>query len=274
MVLASHVHPSVSTMAKTLLSGANIVYNGNPLNDLSLVAFLDKLMEKKPKERNWHGGSQIEPSKQLDMSKPLIGADILQLDEMDVAPEDVVFHRFYMNKMNSSKKPKKKKKKVGEDEVAEDLIGDDDENEDDESDNEEIEAVLDSTNSALDADGEYDYDDLDQIVDEDDEDLVGNDSDDEGMEFPTDIAEDDDEGGEDGVNIGDAEDGSDDEEDAFEVKPKKRKAGASPFASLEEYEHLLDDDDDNDDGNAKDTKKQKKSKKTKRSKPKKKVSTE
>lgn len=65
IVLASHVHPSVSTMAKTLLSGANIVYNGNPLNDLSLVAFLDKFMEKKPKERNWHGGSQIEPTKQV-----------------------------------------------------------------------------------------------------------------------------------------------------------------------------------------------------------------
>lgn len=67
-VLASHVHPSVSTMAKTLLSGANIVYNGNPLNDLSLGAFLDKFMEKKPRERNWHGGSQIEPAKQVRLS--------------------------------------------------------------------------------------------------------------------------------------------------------------------------------------------------------------
>lgn len=64
-VLASHVHPSVSTMAKTLLSGANIVYNGNPLNDLSLTAFLDKFMEKKPKASTWHGGSQIEPAKKV-----------------------------------------------------------------------------------------------------------------------------------------------------------------------------------------------------------------
>lgn len=64
-VLASHVHPSVATMARTLLSGANIVYNGNPLNDLSLPAFLDKLMEKKPKQSSWHGGSQIEPAKKV-----------------------------------------------------------------------------------------------------------------------------------------------------------------------------------------------------------------
>lgn len=65
MVLASHVHPSVATMARTLLSGTNIVYNGNPLNDLSLTAFLEKLMEKKPKASTWHGGSQIEPAKKV-----------------------------------------------------------------------------------------------------------------------------------------------------------------------------------------------------------------
>lgn len=75
MVLASHVHPSVATMAKTLLSGANIVYNGNPLHDLSLTAFLDKLMEKKSKPSTWHGGSQIEPSRKVsfhaELSRPI-----------------------------------------------------------------------------------------------------------------------------------------------------------------------------------------------------------
>lgn len=66
-VLASHVHPSVATMAGTLLSGTNIVYNGNPLHDLSLTAFLDKFMEKKPKTSAWHGGSQIEPAKKVSL---------------------------------------------------------------------------------------------------------------------------------------------------------------------------------------------------------------
>ena len=51
------MHPSVATMAKTLLSGANIFYNGNPWNDLSLSPILAKLMEKKPKPSTWHGGS-------------------------------------------------------------------------------------------------------------------------------------------------------------------------------------------------------------------------
>lgn len=64
-VLAQHVHPSVAAMARTLLSGVNIVYNGNPLTDLSLGAFLDKFMEKKPKQSTWHGASQIEPAKKV-----------------------------------------------------------------------------------------------------------------------------------------------------------------------------------------------------------------
>lgn len=71
--MASHAHPSVATMARTLLSGANIVYNGNPLHDLSLSAFLDKFMEKKPKKNTWHGASQIEPSKKVSFPKSSYG---------------------------------------------------------------------------------------------------------------------------------------------------------------------------------------------------------
>ncbi|KAI8544749.1 hypothetical protein RHMOL_Rhmol08G0319100 [Rhododendron molle] len=286
-VLASHVHPSVATMARTLLSGANIVYNGNPLNDLSLTAFLDKLMEKKPKQSTWHGGSHIEPSKkashsidasfrfpvcvklsavifhsrvdffshlrslslQLDMNNQLIGPEILSLAETDVPPEDLVFHKFYMNKMSSSKKPKKKKKKKGaEDEAAEELYGG--EEGDDESDNEEIDNMLDSVVPSIAADGEYDYDDLDQVAVEDDDDLVGNVSDDEEIDVQSDIAVDDDADGDDiddDVDIGDADDGGDEEEDVLldhgkRKRKSKGRSGASPFASLEEYEHLLDED--------------------------------
>ncbi|OAY68069.1 CCAAT/enhancer-binding protein zeta, partial [Ananas comosus] len=132
--LASHVHPSVATMARTLLSGANIVYNGDPLNDLSLTAFLDKFMEKKPKvnrkaEGIWHGGSQIAPARKLDLSHHLIGDEILQLAEDEVPPEDVVFHRFYMNKTGSSKRLKAKKQKASlDDEDADLLLDGDDEN--------------------------------------------------------------------------------------------------------------------------------------------------
>lgn len=46
LVLADSVHPSVSTMARTLLAGTSIVYSGNPLADLTLAAFLDKFVTK------------------------------------------------------------------------------------------------------------------------------------------------------------------------------------------------------------------------------------
>lgn len=191
-------------------------------------------------------------SLQLDMNHQLIGPEILSLAEMDVPPEDLVFHKFYVNKMNSSKKPKKKKKKRAEDEAAEELLG---VNGDDESDNEEIENMLDAANPSLEGDGDYDYDDLDQVAVEDDDDLVGNVSDEE-MDVPSDAAE-----GADGdannnfsdddiddVNIGDADDGGeeeDEEEDVFTRRKRKRKSkgqsAVSPFASIEEYEHLLND---------------------------------
>jgi hypothetical protein len=47
--LASSIHPSVGAFARTLLAGAPIVYDGDPLRDLSLTSFLDKFVARKPK---------------------------------------------------------------------------------------------------------------------------------------------------------------------------------------------------------------------------------
>lgn len=189
------------------------------------------------------------------MNNHLIGAEILSLADEDVPPEDLVFHRFYVNKMNSSKKPKKKKKKKAEEnEAALELYGVDG---GDESENEEIENMLDSAALSI-GSGDYEYDDLDQVANEDDDDLVGDVSDVD-IDFSVDIAEndsddgsvddDDDDNDDDNVNIGDADDGtdaSDGDDGGVETRKRKWKSGgktgASPFASLEDYEHLLDDD--------------------------------
>ncbi|GMH17563.1 hypothetical protein Nepgr_019404 [Nepenthes gracilis] len=263
-VLASHVHPSVSTMARTLLSGANIVYNGNPLNDLSLSAFLDKFMEKKPKQCTWHGGSQIEPAKKLDMNSHLIGHEILSLAEEDVPPEDLVFHKFYMNKIDSSKnaKKKKKKKKKAEEAAAEDLYGGD------ESDNDDIDNMLDPAEPYTDASGDYNYDDLDRIANDDDDDLIGNSSSDGELPMPLDADDfgdnDDERGGSDSeslVDIGNTDDGDGNEDHATKNKKRRRQStrmtSASPFASFEEYEHLLGDEEDDDITEEKSTRKRK-----------------
>ncbi|GAA0147296.1 DNA-binding transcription factor [Lithospermum erythrorhizon] len=244
-VLASHAHPSVATMAKTLLSGANIVYHGNPLQDFTLSSFLDKFMEKKPKKSTWHGASEIEPAKKLDMSNQLIGPEILALAEEDVAAEDLVFHKFYANKLNSSKKLKKKKKKAveEEDDYDEDIIPMD-ENLSDSDDDPSIEE-----------DADYDYDDLDKIDDEDDDDLVGNASDGEtdlpsgtivgDLDNADNISADNEDDRD--VVIGEADDGSDLEDNSSrrrKTQKSLRRTGASPFASLEEYEDIINEDEE------------------------------
>ncbi|XP_010415991.1 PREDICTED: CCAAT/enhancer-binding protein zeta-like [Camelina sativa] len=280
VVLSKHAHPSVATMAGTLLSGTNIIYNGNPLIDLSLSAFLDKFMEKKAKQNTWHGGSQIEPSKKLDMSNRVIGAEILSLEEGDVAPEDLVFHKFYVNKMNSTKQSKrKKKKKLPEEEAAEELydVNDGDGGENygsdveldggDESDNDEIENMLDDVDDdAVEEEGsEYDYDDLDRVAGDDEEELVADVSD---AEMDSDMEMDMHDGEEDVDDSGDND--SDGDDGRGKKKKQEKRKRKSPFASLEEYEHLIDQDEKDDSKSkrkvvASEPTKKKKKKKTKAS---------
>ena len=45
-LLAQHAHPSAAVFAQTLLAGANVVYDGDPLKDLTLLAFLDKFVKR------------------------------------------------------------------------------------------------------------------------------------------------------------------------------------------------------------------------------------
>lgn len=44
--LREHVHPSVAAMAGALLAGTNVVYDGDPLGDLTVLAFLDKFVKR------------------------------------------------------------------------------------------------------------------------------------------------------------------------------------------------------------------------------------
>ena len=50
-------------MARSMLAGTNVAYRGDPLRDLTLTAFLDKFMQKKPKVSPmaaWHAGCFLE----------------------------------------------------------------------------------------------------------------------------------------------------------------------------------------------------------------------
>lgn len=47
--MAAHVHPSVAAMARTLLAGTNVAYEGDPMVDFQLTTFLDKFVQRKAK---------------------------------------------------------------------------------------------------------------------------------------------------------------------------------------------------------------------------------
>lgn len=47
--LAGSSHPSVAAFARALMAGAPIIYDGDPLQDLTLSAFLDKFVARRPK---------------------------------------------------------------------------------------------------------------------------------------------------------------------------------------------------------------------------------
>ena len=211
---------------------------------------------------------------QLDMNHHLIGDEILKLAEEDVPPEDIVFHRFYMNKTVSSKKPKAKKKKASEEEEEEEEEEDDDDDAEllldasDESDEEEIDNMLGTGHLPTGGEGEgnYDYDDFDRVVGEDDDVLLGNESDADTNEPPSSVKKSSGDGSDDADNNDDGSldmildsddgediegdfvdsDGSDGDESNQTQNNKKRKlegkSRPSPFASLEEYEHLMTDD--------------------------------
>jgi len=109
-LLAAHAHPSVAAMARALMAGTHVVYDGDPLRDMSLVAFLDRWLQKKPKElkraereeAGGAGGSRMaRRGGSAGVGEGVGGvaspwtAEFSRLLEADVAPGDVFFHRYF-----------------------------------------------------------------------------------------------------------------------------------------------------------------------------------
>lgn len=133
--LACHVHPSVAAMARTLLVGANIVYDGDPLKDLTLSAFLDKFVQRKPK--SVRGDSLMQPLVVVSSARGETSHrdSLAHLAVQDVRPDEVFFHKFYNLGGIKNDTRKKKRKSKGEEDEEDVLLSDAaDSDEDDESD--------------------------------------------------------------------------------------------------------------------------------------------
>jgi len=152
--LAGHAHPSVAAMARALLAGTHVVYDGDPLRDLSLAAFLDRWLQKKPKAVRWAeksaaaaanpdgdaAGDRMHPmarkvlaagAQKDSMPQPWDGASFAALDEQDISPPDVFLHRYFTTRQSASAAAKKRRtadarRRRGDDDSADDTSDDDD----------------------------------------------------------------------------------------------------------------------------------------------------
>ncbi len=243
--LTSHAHPSVSAMARTMLAGMPVQYNGDPLKDFMLAEFLGKFIAKKSKPKKFQGGdSYMQPTATATAATSMLDS----FEKTSAAPDEAFFQKFFEIRDSRaggtttvSKKKSKSRQSDSEDESS---LAEDDFLAGEEGD--------DATFG--DVDGMYDYDQLaaametDEMDREDHEisdvDAVDDESDGssdveslDGAEFDSDDR--DDTGGSGGSgDSGDSDLGlveSDMEEDAG-------KNDDDVFASLEEYQAMIDND--------------------------------
>ncbi|TRY84502.1 hypothetical protein DNTS_035845 [Danionella cerebrum] len=103
--LSLHFHPSVALFAKTILQGESITYTGDPLQDFTLIRFLDRFVFRNPKQSKGKLNSK----------------QYLAKEESQIPVDEVFFYRYF--KKQDEKRLKRSKQ--DEDESHEDV--DDDE---------------------------------------------------------------------------------------------------------------------------------------------------
>ncbi|XP_062323286.1 CCAAT/enhancer-binding protein zeta isoform X1 [Osmerus eperlanus] len=128
--LAAHFHPSVSLFAKTILQGEFIQYTGDPLQDFTLIRFLDRFVFRNPKQLKGKQNTDttvMQPKQKLFMnnihSLPVNSEEFLSKEESQIPVDQVFFYRFF--KKREKEKKLRRPRADGDNESVEDV--DDDE---------------------------------------------------------------------------------------------------------------------------------------------------
>lgn len=129
--LTLHFHPSVSLFAKTVLEGGSILYSGDPLQDFTLVRFLDRFVFRNPKQLKTKQNAALMPRQRLPGSSlPVNGEEFLSKDESQISVDEIFFYRFF--KKRQQEKQLRRPRRDGDDDSVEDV------------DDDEFEKILDS----------------------------------------------------------------------------------------------------------------------------------
>ncbi|KAM9354642.1 CCAAT/enhancer-binding protein zeta [Pholidichthys leucotaenia] len=122
--LAAHFHPSVSLFAKTILQGDYIQYSGDPLQDFTLIRFLDRFVFRNPKQLKAEHVTVLKPRQRTPLnSLPVNCEEFLSKEESQIPVDQVFFHRYF--KKRQEEKRARQPRGDGDDESLEDV--DDDE---------------------------------------------------------------------------------------------------------------------------------------------------
>uniref|UniRef100_A0A8D0HDN4 CCAAT/enhancer-binding protein zeta n=1 Tax=Sphenodon punctatus TaxID=8508 RepID=A0A8D0HDN4_SPHPU len=126
--LSEHFHPSVALFARTILEGDYIQYSGDPLQDFTLMRFLDRFVYRNPK---FNKGKEnissvvMQPKKKQFMNNvrnmAVNSKEFLAKDESQIPADEVFFHRFY----KKADREKEKQRRQPDEQSVEDV--DDDE---------------------------------------------------------------------------------------------------------------------------------------------------
>ncbi|XP_073348735.1 CCAAT/enhancer-binding protein zeta [Pagrus major] len=245
-MLSVHFHPSVSLFAKTILQGGSIQYTGDPLQDFTLIRFLDRFVFRNPKQLTGKQNTVAAAMKKLPVNVlPVNCEEFLSKEESQVPVDEIFFHRFF--KKRQQEKQLRRPRPDSDNESVEDVDDDEFEKlldtcEGDSYFTEMADDNLDFAGSvknkkgkkaAEDSDSDMDDSDMDDLDDEEvslgsmDEEDFGDELEDEGGMFMDADGGDDDEDDDDEVpELEDddaAFDGSDDEMDAPDITPRTKK---------------------------------------------------
>ncbi|KAM9316709.1 CCAAT/enhancer-binding protein zeta [Gastrophryne carolinensis] len=130
--LSEHFHPSVALFAKTILEGNTIQYTGDPLQDFTMMRFLDRFVYRNPKQKLQEGNRfyVMHQKKKLYMNEnkePVNSSKFLEKEENEIPVDEVFFHRFF----KKLSREKQRQKRHEDEESVEDV------------DDEEFEKILD-----------------------------------------------------------------------------------------------------------------------------------
>ncbi|XP_053378190.1 CCAAT/enhancer-binding protein zeta-like [Mercenaria mercenaria] len=98
-----HYHPSVSLFAKQILKGEIVQYTGDPLQDFTLIRFLDRFVYKNPKKKEQIEEKAVSLSRKQTVPTgikglPVTSEQFLRLEEKRVPADDVFLHRYFQQK--------------------------------------------------------------------------------------------------------------------------------------------------------------------------------